>query len=189
MKTLATRRLLLKPVALADAPYFAACSRDPRVAAPVGIGAAWTLAAAKKRVREARALMRGRAPRLLAVSLFLRSDGTWIGSLNLRWPHAGVGELGYYLLPEHWNKGYATEAVRRVVDLAFRGLGAHRVQATAWTRNPASARVLRKAGLRKEGRLRGYLKMNGEVRDEFVFGVTRRDWSSSRSLARPAGAR
>lgn len=175
MKTLATRRLLLKPVALTDAPRFAACSREPRVAGPVGIGSAWTLAAARKRVREARALMRGRAPRLLAVSLFLRSDGTWIGSLNLRWPHAGVGELGYYVLPEHWNKGYATEAVKRVVDWAFRERGAHRVQATAWVRNPGSARVLRKAGLRKEGRLRGYLRRGDEVRDEFIFGVTRRD--------------
>lgn len=185
MKSLSTRRLLLKPVALADAPLFAACSRDPRVAAPVGIGAPWSLAAAKKRVREARTLMRGRGQRLLAVSLFLRSDGTWIGSLNLRWPHGGVGELGYYVLPEHWNKGYATEAVRRVVDLAFRELGAHRVQATAWTRNPGSARVLRKAGLRMEGRLRGFLKRAGEVRDEFIFGITRRDWSASRrGLAR-----
>ncbi|MDX6770343.1 MAG: GNAT family protein [Elusimicrobiota bacterium] len=179
MTTLSTRRLLLRPVVLADAPRFAACSRDPRVAVPVGIAAPWTLAQARARVREARALMRGR--RLLAVSLFLRGDGRWVGSLNLRWPHPGVGELGYYLLPEHWGRGYATEVVRFVVDLAFREHGAHRVQATAWVRNPASARVLLKAGLRKEGRLRGYLKRGDEVRDEFVFGVTRGDWRKTRA--------
>lgn len=180
MKTYATRRLLLRPVRLSDAPAFAACSRDPRVAAPVGIGAPWSLATARGRVRSALKAMRGRGQRLLAVSLLRRSDGAWLGSLNLRWPHAGVGELGYYLLPEHWGKGYATEAVRRVVDLAFREFGAHRVQATAWVRNPGSARVLRKAGLLKEGRLRGYLKRGDEVRDEFMFGVARRAWASRR---------
>lgn len=86
-----------------------------------------------------------------------------------------VGELGYSIHPRFWGNGYASEAVRRVVDLAFGELGAHRVQATCWVKNPRSAGVLKNAGLRKEGTLRGYLKRGRMVRDEFMFGLARKD--------------
>lgn len=111
-------------------------------------------------------------------------DGTVVGGANVRWPHGGVAELGYSIHRLHRGKGYATEAARRLVEFAFR-LGAHRVQATCWVKNPASARVLAKAGLRREGRLEGYLKRGREVRDEFLYGLARSRWAGRTSSLRP----
>ena len=59
--------------------------------------------------------------------------------------------------------------------MAFDKLGAHRVQATCWVKNARSAGVLKNAGLRKEGRLSGFLKRGRWVRDEFMFGLARKD--------------
>jgi len=174
---LSTLRLTLRPVALSDAPRFVECRRDPRVVGPAGMASAWTPTAARKFIRSAQADMRKSGQRRLAFSIVLRRGGAWIGTISLRWAHAGMGELGYFLLPPYWGKGYATEAVKRLVRLAFKKFGAHRVQATTWVKNSGSARVLEKAGFRREGRLRGYLARKGEVRDEFMFGITQADFA------------
>ncbi|MEM7021847.1 MAG: GNAT family N-acetyltransferase [Pseudomonadota bacterium] len=56
-----------------------------------------------------------------------------------------VAELGYSLGRAYWGKGYATEAVRAMLEHA-RPLGLHQLEAYSFTDNPASARVLEKAG-------------------------------------------
>jgi len=67
-----------------------------------------------------------------------------IGTIRLMAVENGT-ELGYWILPELWNRGYATEAVRAVLSLA-RTLGHRRILANHFVDNPASGRVLRKAG-------------------------------------------
>lgn len=70
---------------------------------------------------------------------------------------AGLGgsgnadELGYWIAREHWGQGYATEAVRAVLDVA-RMLGHRRITACHFVDNPASGRVLTKAGFQRVGR-------------------------------------
>lgn len=65
----------------------------------------------------------------------------------------GEVELGYWFARKHWGKGYATEAARAVLRLA-RVLGHREVVAGHFIDNPASGRVLRKAGFVPTGRLR-----------------------------------
>jgi RimJ/RimL family protein N-acetyltransferase len=62
-------------------------------------------------------------------------------------------ELGYWIARDHWGQGYATEAARALVCLA-RALGHRRLVADHFVDNPASGRVLRKAGFRSTGRTR-----------------------------------
>jgi RimJ/RimL family protein N-acetyltransferase len=57
------------------------------------------------------------------------------------------GDLGYAVHPDHWGKGYATEAVRRILEFGFEELSLERIWATADVRNVASWRVMEKAGL------------------------------------------
>lgn len=66
---------------------------------------------------------------------------------------SGETELGYWVAQAHWGRGFATEAVRSVLSLA-RTLGHHRVNARHFADNPASARVLEKAGFRPTGEIR-----------------------------------
>lgn len=70
-----------------------------------------------------------------------------IGSMRGE-PH----ELGYWITPDAWGRGYATEAGRAVLDAA-RARGIRRVTAGHFIDNPASGRVLRKLGFRPTGRI------------------------------------
>jgi ribosomal-protein-alanine N-acetyltransferase len=63
-------------------------------------------------------------------------------------------DIGYELAPEYWSRGYATEAALAIVNFGFQTLKLHRISAWCIADNTASARVLEKAGLRLEGRLR-----------------------------------
>ena len=61
-------------------------------------------------------------------------------------------EIGYWIARQHWGQGYATEAVRAILRLA-EALGHRRIGAAHFVDNPASGRVLAKAGFRKIGKL------------------------------------
>lgn len=177
---LTTKRLLLRPLVFADAGFLYEVGSREDVSRPAGFPRTRTLAASRARVRRTIAACRKGDPKPLSFSIVLKAGGAWAGNVSLGWPHAGIGHLGYLIHPDHQGRGYATEAVRKVVEKSFARFGAHRVQATCWVKNGRSARVLRKAGLRREGKLRGYLKRSGEVRDEFIWGMTRADWLASR---------
>lgn len=80
-------------------------------------------------------------------------------------------EVGYGLLPPHWGRGYASEAVRAVVDVGFDALALHRLHATVSPHNPASARILEKLGFVCEGRLRHCSHARDTWFDMDVFGL------------------
>ena len=86
-----------------------------------------------------------------------------IGSVGLARGDEGV-ELGYWISRDHWGRGYATEATRAVLGLA-KVLGHRRISAGHFLDNPASGRVLRKAGFRPTGqvKLRFSLARGGEA--------------------------
>ena len=77
----------------------------------------------------------------------------------------GVAELGYWIAPDQWGDGYATDAARTVTEYAFRQRRLHRVEARVVDFNEASARVLEKAGFDREGVHRGAAFVDGEHRD------------------------
>ena len=102
-----------------------------------------------------------------------RSDGTeLVGSVGLAIDreHARA-ELGYWIGVPYWNRGYATEAARRVIAYGFSELGLNRIHASHLPRNTASGRVLQKAGMRFEGVLRQHIRKWGEYEDLAVYGV------------------
>jgi len=83
----------------------------------------------------------------------LREDGRLAGAIDVR-PEGHRVELGYILGRAYWGRGYMTEVVRAVADWALGQPEVHRVWAVCDVDNPASARVLEKAGMEREGRLR-----------------------------------
>ena len=76
--------------------------------------------------------------------------GELIGMCGVE-PREGAAEIGYWLGVPHWNHGYATEAVRAVIDHAFGDLEHEALQAGARVSNPASRRVLEKCGFQWTG--------------------------------------
>ena len=93
-------------------------------------------------------------------------------------------ELGYWIGVSHWGQGYCTEAARAVIRMGFERLDLHRIHATHLTRNPASGRVMIKAGMTHEGRLRQHILKWDRFEDVDVYGILR-PGDDSRDLRLP----
>jgi RimJ/RimL family protein N-acetyltransferase len=118
------------------------------------------------------------AGQILSLAIVLQETGRLVGDIILIWSeaeHRG-GEVGYIISPEHQGHGYATEAVRAVLALAFDGLGLHRMTGRIDERNPASGRVLTKAGMRQEAVLVENEWFKGEWGTEVDFAILDREW-------------
>lgn len=94
-------------------------------------------------------------------------------------------ELGYWIGKPHWNHGYATEAARGVLAYAFEHIGLNRVEAVYFPRNGASAAVLRKIGMRREGVMRQHYLKWGTFEDAEVCAILRSEYDAAPAAIRP----
>ena len=79
--------------------------------------------------------------------------------------------LGYWLSEELWGRGIMPEAVQLVTEYAFTQLEFIRLQASVYSKNPASMRVLEKAGFIKEGVMKNAVIKNEVVMDEHLYAI------------------
>ncbi|MEA3440103.1 MAG: GNAT family N-acetyltransferase [Chloroflexota bacterium] len=155
---LTTERLLLRPFTLADAPEVRRLAGDRNIAETTlniphpyedGMAEEWISSHPEQYTK-------GEG---VVFAITLQSDDMLVGAvglaINQRFDRA---ELGYWIGSPYWNQGYCTEASREVLRYAFQELELNRVQATHLTRNSASGRVMQKLGMKREGRLRQYVK-------------------------------
>jgi [ribosomal protein S5]-alanine N-acetyltransferase len=128
-------------------------------------------------------LWQGEIPRSKAqLAITLAGTGELIGNVGLRRDSGDdpTADMGYELNPLHWGRGYATEAARAMIDWGFGAWdGLRRVHAHCVAENEASARVLLKAGLRREARMRHHQFFKNRFWDVLLFGMTRGDWKAS----------
>lgn len=85
------------------------------------------------------------------------------------------GEFGFVFHRDFWSQGYATEAAKLLLQLGFDHLQLRRISATCHPDNHASARVLEKAGLEYEGRMRSHLFVRGAWRDSLLYAAVEGD--------------
>ncbi len=96
----------------------------------------------------------------------------WIGiGRSDRYPNEGELGLGYMLHPAHWGRGYATEAIRAILDFGFGVLGGQRASAWCYAENHASARVLERAGLRFARRYRDTEPKSGQPAECLEYAI------------------
>jgi RimJ/RimL family protein N-acetyltransferase len=144
---LETERLLLRRPELTDAEaVFARYGSDPEVTRYLR----WR---PSQSADETRAALADLTQHEFAWLIFRHMDGLLLGSIGVRGTAPSL-TLGYCLARDAWGSGYATEAVRAVLAAAFEDPAVFRVQATCAPANTASLRVLKKAGLSREGTLR-----------------------------------
>jgi RimJ/RimL family protein N-acetyltransferase len=89
-------------------------------------------------------------------------------------------EIGYGLGIDHRRCGYATEAVKALIDTCFSELKLHRVQAISSSGNLASIAVIERLGLKLEGRLREANRREGQWCDLLYYGVLENEWPTVR---------
>jgi RimJ/RimL family protein N-acetyltransferase len=114
------------------------------------------------------------------LAVTLKSTGGLIGNCGVRLekPGARQGDIGYELSPEHWGQGYATEAIRVMVNFGFAKLHLHRIWAECVADNQRSPRVLEKLGMRLEGRLRKNQYFKDQWWDTLVYALLAEEWVS-----------
>jgi RimJ/RimL family protein N-acetyltransferase len=115
----------------------------------------------------------------------VKGEGVLIGELAMGFiseTHQHY-EVGYVFDPAHAGHGYATEGAAMIVELAFSGLGAHRVSGRLDARNTASARVLEKLGMRREAHFLENEYVKGEWTDELAFAILAPEWRARRGPA------
>ena len=108
----------------------------------------------------------------IAFFIFDKSSGKLAGGItlgNIRHGVAQSGHIGYWIGERFGNRGLMTEAVKLVSRFAFDTLRLHRIEAACIPENARSIRVLEKAGFRREGLLRSYLRINGIWQDHYLY--------------------
>ena len=107
----------------------------------------------------------------------LKATRTHIGDVGVNLnDNRRQAEIGYTLAPDQQGHGYATEAVRAVLERLFTVQGLHKVSAECDARNLASARLLERVGFVREGLLRRHTWIKGEWTDDLLYGLLEEDF-------------
>lgn len=111
--------------------------------------------------------------------LAIEHAGRLIGNCGIRMVDAKnrEAEIGYELDPKFWRNGYATEAALAMLDFGFRELKLHRVSSWCIADNVASAHVLEKLGLKREGRIREQRWFKNRWWDALIFGILEHEFN------------
>ncbi len=149
--TLATERLLLRPFQATDAARVQLLAGNPNVAQMTsniphpgadGEASNWIAAHADDWQRGSAAIF----------AVCSRVEGELIGSVGLMNIYNNDAELGYWIGELYWGNGYATEAVDALIGFGITSCELTRVHAHHLSRNPASGKVLKNAGLQRTGK-------------------------------------
>ncbi|TCO24829.1 RimJ/RimL family protein N-acetyltransferase [Kribbella steppae] len=116
-----------------------------------------------------RAAQEDRPDYLLAVTR--RDDDSVVGFARLGPTGVKAAHLGYAIHADHWGHGYATDASRVLLRLAFGPLDLHRVSAAIGPENEASIAVVKRLGFTYEGRIRDHVFTNGDWRDSLLYSL------------------
>lgn len=148
MKILETDRLVLRTFAITDLDAQAAIDQDPKVCE--FLPAVGTRAATEAGIQRIIQHQEQKGFSLYAVEL--KSNHEMIGWIGLITPSFEAHftpaiEIGWRLASKHWNKGYATEGAKAILDYAFNTLGLNEVVSFTAINNLASRRVMEKIGL------------------------------------------
>ena len=104
-------------------------------------------------------------------AITLSENGQLIGAVGLHDVKPPEAELGYWIGEPYWGNGYCTEAVKELIQFSFKTLGINKIKSEHLTSNPASGKVMIKAGMRH----RKIIKNNdrhGQLADIEVYEIT-----------------
>ena len=107
-----------------------------------------------------------------------KESGAFIGEIGMSVsrPKYAKGEIHYSLHPEKWGKGYATEAVKAILDFGFLHLKLHRIEAGVATANVKSIKLLEKVGMTREGHHRKILPLQTGWSDNYSYAILDEDY-------------
>ncbi|QJE97613.1 GNAT family N-acetyltransferase [Luteolibacter luteus] len=109
----------------------------------------------------------------------LRDSGELVGAISIFNDSDRHNEVGYWIGVPHWGQGYATEAFRRVIRYAFEDLDFPVIVTYHFIHNPASGRVMQKAGLLYLGTTPLGASRGDQCFDEVRYGIAAGQWRTN----------
>ena len=89
---------------------------------------------------------------------------------NISWSHKRA-EIGIWLTPEYFNRGYGTIALNLIDIIGFHHLNLNRLEAHTAVENESSIRLFEKCGFSREGRLKEYIRLQDVFHDSYLFSI------------------
>ena len=170
---LATKRLILRHPAKQDVAIVAQHLSNPLIAeTTLHIPYPYSKSDARTWINKSReSLLNNTA---VSFAIILRTTQMIIGAIGLH-PNAehNRAEAGYWIAVPYWNRGVATEALKAIIDFGFHELKFEKIYATHLIGNDASGRVMSKAGMVKEGRLKNHYKKDDRYVSVIQYRITR----------------
>ncbi len=169
-----TARLILRPIGKGDAPaIFTGYAQDPIVVQFLTWRSHRTLSETEDYIARC---MAAPPDKTRTYALIGRVENQLLGAFELRRLKPYMLDFGYVLARLYWGRGLMTEALVEVVGWALRHDSIWRIGAVCDIENAASARVMEKAGLQREGTLRRWIihpNIGAEPRDCFSYAKIR----------------
>jgi len=175
-KTIETMRLTLRRLELADAEMmFSNWTSDDKVTCFLRWDAHKSIDDTKKMIQQW--VDRYQDNSVYYWGIYLK-NGEMIGSIGITITseYDFKGELGYKTGSCWWNQGYSSEAAKAVIDYMFRNTDIERIDSFCSVKNPASRKVMEKAGMRCEGLLQHYYRTRDGFHDCSIYGIIRNEW-------------
>ena len=181
-KSLSTERLRLRKAKLEDAEaIFRQYAQDAEVTKYVSWRAHQSVEETREYVRMC--LLAWDVGKAYHWVIERREDNQLIGMIIAR-VNVEKWELGFVLARPFWRQGYMTEAVKGIIAWALKRKEIYRIWAVCDVDNLASARVMEKAGMQREGKLRRWSvhpNISDEPRDSYCFAITKERQDGNRS--------
>ncbi len=172
---LETDRLILRKLALEDAPHIVRLAGDYEVSKmTLNIPHPYPPDVAEDFIKTVRENWENDVSFTFAI--VRQEDDIFMGMIGLRPEMKHLrAEVGYWIGVPFWGKGYMTEALKRVIQFGFDDLKLNRVGASYRIDNPASGRVMEKAGMQHEGTFYKYSIRDGVPMDLHFRAILRED--------------
>jgi len=175
-----TARLLLRPFAAGDLDALHELRSRPDVTRYLYWKPSSRDEVSRELDRRVRRGTLGREGDTLHLAMVLRDGGALIGDVSMKWVSRDheLGEVGFVLHPDYQGRGFAGEAATAMLRLGFEHFGFHRIIGRCDGRNDASARLMRRLGMRHEAHFRENERFKGEWGDELVFAMLASEWEA-----------
>ena len=178
---LETDLVRIRPIETSDIPHIQRLAAAEEIANNTFVPHPYPPDAAKDFVHKAREQWRYEEAFVFAI--LERANERFVGCMGLHpLPAQTRAEVGYWIGVPYWGRGLATAALGLIIQFGFEELKLNRIAAGHFPHNPASGRVMQKANMRYEGRLRGALFHREEYKDEVRYAILRQDYDSDRAL-------
>ena len=184
---LVTKRLILRPLRDSDAKSIFENIKDLNVSKwLLVVPYPYKLKDAKSWVKHNKEKWRKKKKDDYTFGIEVKEEKKIIGGIGLHHvsKFQGKAEVGYWLGKKYWRQGYGSEALKAILDFAFKKLRLRKIEAGVFVGNPSSGKLLEKFGAKKEGMKRKACrsKATKKICDEIIYGLLKEEYKPRKRI-------